>query len=115
MGRKHDLIAQHKAIHVEMMPVNLPAPRHGIGRNAENADEIIPFAVLFRPARQFEQVVAEFHDVASRLVAAFAQTFAKQSQNRFALWWRHLLQTDAMTEQKRMCVTPSAPFDAIDR
>src|SRR5580704_3370495 len=48
VGCQHKLIAEHEAIEVEVMTVDLPAPRLVRGRLAEEADPVEPFAVFLR-------------------------------------------------------------------
>src|SRR6516162_8011691 len=46
VGRQDELIAQHEAIDIEMMAVNLPAPGLVRGGHAKDADPIEPLAVF---------------------------------------------------------------------
>ena len=74
--RLYELVAEHEAIDVEVMAVNLPAPRLLRRWRAEDAEPIEPLAVFLRLAGDFEGMLVEAHDVAGGLVPARAHRFA---------------------------------------
>ena len=50
-GRHHDLVAEDEAVQVEVVAVELPAPRLVVRRRPEEAEEVGPLAVLVAAAR----------------------------------------------------------------
>src|SRR5437762_11759922 len=68
VGCQHELIAEHEAIEVQVMSVDLPTPRRVRRWRAEDADPVEPFAIFLGLAGNFECVLVEPHDVSGGLV-----------------------------------------------
>ena len=62
--RDDDLVAEHEAVQVQVVAVDLPAPRLALGRRAEDADPVQPLAILLPPLGDLADRVVQPHDVA---------------------------------------------------
>src|SRR5947199_48554 len=97
-----------------MVAVDLVAPWLGLGRLAEQADEVHPFAILGPTAGDLADGVVQAHDVARRAKAAFAQRLFDQAQRGRALLLAQVLQEHAVSQEERVNVPPAPPGVGID-
>src|SRR6516162_8553943 len=76
----HELIAENKAVEVEVVAVDLPAPRLTCRRIAEDTDPIKPLAVFLGLARDLQRVFVQSHDVARAAVSRLTHAFPQQGE-----------------------------------
>ncbi len=112
--REHELVAEHEAVQVDVVPVELPAPGLGRRGRAEDAEEVDPLAVLVRRAGDLADREVEAHAVARALVAGFAHAGVHERQRRVALRLAQVFQHEAVAEHERADVEPLLPLDGVD-
>src|SRR5205807_3361324 len=64
VGGEDHVVAEHEAVDVQVMTVELPAPGLVRRRRAEDRDEVVPLAELGRAGGEDSQQAVDPHDVA---------------------------------------------------
>ncbi len=113
--RHHKLIAENEAVEVEVVAVDLPAPRLIRRRIAEDADPVEPLAVFLGLAGDLQRVLVQPHDVARAAVARLAHAFPQQGKCGLALIVAQIGEADAVAHHPRMDVAPHPPRLVADR
>src|SRR4029077_18743671 len=114
-GRHHQLVAEHEAVDVEMMTVDLPAPRLARRRGTKDADPIEPFPVFLGLAGDFKGVSVEPHDVTRALVSRRAHGLLHEPERGLALIMPEIRKADAVPHQPRVDIRPFSPCRVVDR
>ena len=112
--RHHDLVAQDEVVDDQMMAVELPAPRAGVGWLAHHGEVVQALAVLIEPLGHLGDGFVEAHDVARLLESLGAQRRLKERKRPRPLRFGHLLEAHALP-RIAVDVVPLAPFEVIDR
>src|SRR5262249_45196838 len=106
---------QHKAVDVEVMPVDLPAPRVAWRGGAKRADPIKPFSVFVGLAGDLKGVLIEPHDIAGARVPRRAHGFAQKTERGLALILLEVGKANAMPHEPGVNVGPFSPCQIVDR
>ena len=108
--RQHHLMAQHEAVEHQMMAEQLPAPRLGRGRLAEQAEDVAPFAHHRRPVHEVAEEAVELHHVAREVVAMLAHADAQHRQHGVAQRLADLVEAQAVMLDIELGVLPVPPL-----
>src|SRR5262245_35909719 len=111
----HDqLVAEHEAINVEVMTVDLPAPRLAGRWGAKKAEPVEPFPVFLGLAGDLKGVSIEPHDVAGALVSRCAHGLTHEPERGPALIMPEIGEADPVPHQPGMYIRPFSPCRVVD-
>jgi hypothetical protein len=110
-GRGEDhVVAEHEAVDVQVMTVELPAPGLVRRRRAEDRDEVVPLAELGRAGGEDSQQAVDPHDVARLVEPSRRQRRPDHVESEPALLRAEVAQHEPMTEHVRVGVEPGPPL-----
>src|SRR5262249_21669152 len=112
--RQHDLVANHEAIDVAVVSIELPAPRRICGGLAKNADPVVELAEFVGQAGQLGEMLVELHCIAGRFKSALPQAGSQNAKSEFTLLVAKLGKAEPVAHQIAMDIAPGPPRFTID-
>ena len=98
-----------------MMAEELPAPRLGRGRLAEQAEDVAPLAHHRRPLHDVAEEAVELHHVARQLIAVRAHAGAQHRQHRVAQRFADFVEAKPVVLDIELGVLPVPPLVGAGR
>ena len=108
--RHHQLVADDDAVLVQVMAVDLPAPRLIDGRLTEDREEVGPLAEAVVLTRKLCDQLVDGHDASRLLETSNRQCGAQHIERQLSNLLAEILQHDSVTEEVHVHVEPGPPL-----